>query len=275
VHRLQEADHVAGLVDSARACGIGSINFDLIYGLPRQSVASFRRTLERVVDCAPDRLSIYQYAHLPERFPAQQRILEVELPDLETRLALQQLTMDTLADAGYIHIGMDHFARPGDPLVLAMHNGTLKRSFQGYTTHGDCELLGMGVSSIGEIGDCLYQNGKDLNAYYESVDADRLAVERGILMNADDHVRKDVIMDIMCHGEVDRTAFFKANGMDFQTYFPQAEGALTQMAADGLLDINDRYLRVTPRGRFLIRNIAMLFDRYRTANCTTRFSKTV
>ena len=221
VHRLQDADHVARLVESARACGVGSLNLDLIYGLPRQSVDSFRRTLARVVECSPDRLSIYQYAHLPERFPAQQRIVEAELPDVETRLALQQLTTDTLAEAGYVHIGMDHFARPEDPLVSAMGDGTLKRSFQGYTTHGDCELLGMGVSSIGEIGDCLYQNSKQLDAYYESVDAGRLAVERGIRMDTDDHVRKSVIMDIMCHGEVDRGAFRETHGIGFDEYFPE------------------------------------------------------
>ncbi len=275
VHRVQDAGHIAALVAGARSAGVRSINFDLIYGLPLQTVGSFRRTIEQVIECLPDRLSIYQYAHLPERFAPQRRIDAATLPSVEDRLALQQLTIDMLSEAGYVHIGMDHFALPNDPLVKALDDGSLRRSFQGYTTHSDCELLGMGVSAIGELGDCLYQNRKDLPAYYAAVNAGHLPLERGIAISKDDRVRRAVIMDIMCHGKVDKVAFAAAHGMTFEAAFPEAREGLTRMAEDGLVESGERLLSVTPRGRFLVRNVAMLFDRYRGTDAPARFSRTV
>lgn len=275
VHRVQDADEVEALVAAARTRGIDSINFDLIYGLPRQNVDSFGRTLERVIECLPDRLSVYQYAHLPERFAPQRRIVESELPSLDTRMALHQLTIDMLSRAGYVYIGMDHFARPGDSLVRAMEDGSLRRSFQGYTTHRDHELVGMGVSSIGEIGGCLYQNAKTLEQYYAAVDAGSLAVERGVTVTRDDHVRRDVIMDVMCHGVVDKQRFAAQTGTDFDDYFREIGSGLKTMVADGLVRVTPSDIIVTARGRFMLRNIAMLFDRYRGSPGAARFSRTV
>ncbi len=275
VHRIQDADRISELVDVARDCGIGSINFDLIYGLPKQSVDSFRRTLERVIDCLPDRLSIYQYAHLPDRFPAQRRIADAELPTLDTRMALQQLTIEVLCEAGYVYVGMDHFARPDDSLVKAMRDGTLRRSFQGYTTHKDHELVGMGVSSIGELGGCLYQNAKTLDAYYELLDRDEMPVERGVVVTEDDRIRRDVIMDVMCHGLVDKQSFEMENGVPFNDYFQEIDPMLSMMTKDGLLNVTTACIRITGKGRSMLRNIAMLFDRYRGSGSANEFSRTV
>jgi len=276
VHRIQDERTVNRLVEQARSDGIGSINFDLIYGLPKQTIQSFSRTLDRVIESSPDRISVYQYAHLPERFTAQKRINESDLPNTRTRLDLQKLTIEKLLGAGYVYIGMDHFAKPNDPLVKAMSDGSLRRSFQGYTTHMDCELIGMGVSAIGELEGCMYQNAKTLDEYYMDMEAGKLPVRKGVVLSREDKIRKQVIMDVMCHGRVDKRAFRTRYEDDFDLYFADEQPALDKLYSDGLVDYGPEHISVTEQGRYMLRNIAMVFDRYRNSlTSETRFSKTV
>ena len=276
VHRIQSAHSVIRLVEQARADGINSINFDLIYGLPKQTLKSFTSTLNQVIDAAPDRISVYHYAHLPDRFPAQKRILESDLPTKRTRLDLQKLTIEMLLEAGYVYIGMDHFARPNDPLVQAMHDGSLRRSFQGYTTHMECELIGMGVSAIGELEGCMYQNAKTLDEYYADIEQGQLPVRKGIALSNDDKIRKRVIMEVMCHGQIDKCAFQAETALDFDGYFSRELGDLASLSADDLIHHEPDKISVTTQGRYMLRNIAMVFDRYRNnPNTYAGFSKTV
>ena len=200
INRVQPPDLVGDLLELARGFGFGSINFDLIYGLPRQSTSTFAATLERVAEMRPDRLAVYGYAHMPQIFKAQRQIIRSELPDAATRLALLQLAVNRLTAAGYVYIGMDHFALPADGLAQAQKNGTLQRSFQGYTTHASRDLVSLGVSAIGQVGELYIQNEKTLAKYGEAVDAGRLPAHRGVVMSEDDMLRKDVIQQIMCHG---------------------------------------------------------------------------
>lgn len=276
VHRIQSAHSVIRLVEQARADGIKSVNFDLIYGLPRQTLKSFTSTLDQVIDAAPDRISVYHYAHLPERFPAQKRIIESELPTKRTRLDLQKLTIEMLLDAGYVYIGMDHFARPNDPLVQAMQDGSLRRSFQGYTTHMECELIGMGVSAIGELDGCMYQNAKTLDEYYADIEQGQLPIRKGVALTEDDKIRKHVIMEVMCHGQINKRAFQAETALHFDEYFSRELGDLVRLGEDNLIQQEPDKISVTTEGRYMLRNIAMVFDRYRNdPNTHTGFSKTV
>jgi oxygen-independent coproporphyrinogen III oxidase len=274
VNRLQSVAETRAVIDAARAGGVGSVSIDLIYGLPLQTLSRFAVTLEKVLDLAPDRISLYSYAHLPQRFKTQRQIDVVDLPDAQTKLALLQMAIETLAAMGYAYIGMDHFARRSDPLVTAQRDGTLHRNFQGYTTHRHCELVGLGVSAISSVGSVYAQNCKDLERYYHHVDAGRLPVERGLEMTPEDELRRDVIVSLMCHFHLDIERFQTDHDVDFHRHFARELAALVPMAKQGLVTVSPTAIEVTPRGRFLIRNVCMVFDAYLPAT-TTGFSKAI
>lgn len=265
VNRIQSEAETLEVLDSARAEGFRSISVDLIYGLPFQSVESFMRTLERVLSFAPDRLSVFNYAHLPERFKPQRRIQAQDLPAPEVKLDILQSTIQYLRDAGYVYIGMDHFARPDDELAVAQQAGTLYRNFQGYSTHADCDLIGIGITSIGKIDNTYGQNRRTLETYYADIDAGRLPVFRGIELTLDDLIRRDVITRLICNFELSIPAVEAAWDIVFADYFSDALNQIAPMADDGLLTLDSGSIRVLPRGRLLIRNICMVFDAYLAA----------
>lgn len=265
INRIQPTELVQRTLDSARENGFGSINFDLIYGLPLQTLTSFGATLDRVIEMRPDRLAVYGYAHMPQVFKAQRQLLPNELPNAPTRLALLQLAVNKLTEAGYLYIGMDHFALPADSLAKARESGTLHRSFQGYTTHASRDLVSLGVSAIGQIGNLYIQNHKSLASYHEAIDRGVLPSYRGATMSADDTLRKDVIQQIMCHGTINIPATEQRFGIEFESYFHAESARLAALEADGLIERGDRTIDLTPRGRLLMRNVAMAFDAYSTA----------
>jgi oxygen-independent coproporphyrinogen-3 oxidase len=262
VNRLQSKDETLAVLQSARDEGFRSISIDLIYGLPFQSVESFSSTLEQILEVDPDRLSVFNYAHLPERFKPQRRINEEELPLAQEKLDILQMTIDKLSAAGYVYVGMDHFAKPDDELVLAQEDGTLYRNFQGYSTHADCDLIGLGATSIGMVGPSYAQNMRSLDEYYQRIDSGRLAVFRGVELSDDDLLRRDVITRLICHFSLSLADVEKRWGIVFKEYFGKEIEALQGMAADGLLTIDESEIKVLPRGRLLIRNICMQFDAY-------------
>ncbi len=274
VNRVQSVEETRAIVDAARDNDIRSINIDLINGLPKQTVEGFTRTLEQVIELQPDRLSLYSYAHLPQRFKTQRQINADDLPDADMKLKLLAKAVDTLADAGYEYVGMDHFAKASDSLIQAQKNGTLHRNFQGYTTHGHCELIGLGVSSIGNVGRVYVQNGKTLHEYYQAIDAGELAIVRGFTSDDQDVIIGQVIQDLMCKFEVDMTAFEKKTGLNFRDFFSSRWPRLTQFENDDLLKLEADRIKVTDRGRFLVRNICMTFDAYLSQD-TQKFSKAI
>lgn len=273
VNRLQSEEQTLAVMQAARDCGFTSISVDLIYGLPLQSVESFDRTLDKIVAANPDRISVFNYAHLPGMFKTQRQINEHELPASQVKLNILRHAITKLIDAGYVYIGMDHFAKPDDELAVAQREGTLSRNFQGYATHGECDIVGLGVSSIGRIGNSYSQNERDLERYCQRVDTEGLAVFRGLTLNDDDQLRRRVINELICHFQLDRDRF----DVDFDRYFAAEIEALSVMAADGLLEFDGRWLRVRPAGRLLIRNICMVFDRYlnEATEAGKRFSKVI
>jgi oxygen-independent coproporphyrinogen-3 oxidase len=275
VNRIQSAPDTLRLLRDAREFGFGSVSVDLIYGLPKQTIDGFSRTLDTVLSSRPDRFAVYAYAHLPQMFKPQRQIKAEDLPSPETRLDLLGLTIERLSNAGYVYIGMDHFALPDDELVLAQRNGTLHRNFQGYSTRGYCDLIGMGVSSIGKVGDNFVQNLKTLPEYYGALDQGRLPVHRGLTVTQDDIVRRDVIQQIMCYGVLDFAATALRHGIDFERYFASEIEALKPMVADGLAEFAAPGLRVQPAGRLLLRHLAMAFDAYLPTAQTSRFSKVI
>lgn len=276
VNRIQSVAETRAVLDSARAAGFRSASVDLIYGLPLQSPAGFARTLDEVVALAPDRVAVYGYAHLPAMFKPQTQIRAEDLPDPATRLELLRLAIDRLGAAGYLYVGMDHFARADDELVRAQRSGRLQRNFQGYSTHGDCDIVGLGVSAIGRIADTYSQNPRDLPGYYIALDHGQLPVARGLRLSRDDQVRRDAIGELMCHGSLDMVAFGARQGLAFSDYFAGALDQLATLAADGLVILDERAIRVTPRGRFLLRSIAMCFDAYLdTGSAEVRYSRTI
>lgn len=262
VNRMQSVADTRALVLSARAHGIDSINFDLIYGLPHQSIERFDRTLDTVIDLEPDRLAVYGYAHLPEIFKAQSVIDASTLPSAETRLDLLGRTIERLTAAGYVHIGMDHFAKPGDELAVAQRDGSLQRNFQGYTTHGGCDLVAFGISAIGTVGDLYSQNEKLEEAYFEAIDAGRLPIVRGLVMDPDDRIRRTVIGELMCFGRVWYRGIEEQFGIDFRDYFAASLAKLEQAERDGLVVIGEDRLEITATGAMLLRIVAMAFDAY-------------
>ncbi len=274
VHRIQPAHQVFGLMADARALGFESINVDLIYGLPRQNDASFARTMDQVCELRPDRIALYAYAHLPERFKPQRRIAAEELPDAETRVRMLSSAIATLTAAGYVYIGMDHFALPGDPLAVAKRQGRLQRDFQGYSTQPEGDLVALGVSAIGRVGATYSQNAKTVDTYYDLLDQGRLPVVRGIALSRDDALRRAVIMALMCKGRVGFDAMGEAHRIDFRHHFAAEFAALGPLAAQGMVRLTDHDIEVTAQGWFVVRAIAMVFDRYCRDN-RTRFSRVV
>jgi oxygen-independent coproporphyrinogen-3 oxidase len=277
VNRIQSVPDTLRLIREAREFGFNSVSVDLIYGLPKQSVAGFSRTLDTVLSARPDRFAVYAYAHLPQIFKPQKQIKVEDLATPETRLELLGLTIEKLCGAGYVYIGMDHFALPDDELVLAQANGTLQRNFQGYSTRGYCDLVGLGVSSIGKVGDNYMQNQKTLPEYYGALDRGVLPVHRGYTMTRDDIIRRDVIQQIMCYGVLDFDATAARHGIDFHAYFATELLNLEPMVADGLAEFAAPGLRVLPQGRLLLRHLGMAFDAYLPAATAAgqRFSKAI
>lgn len=266
VHRIQPAEQVFALMEQARATGFDSVNIDLIYGLPRQTPESFARTLAQVQQLRPDRIALYAYAHLPERFKPQRRIVSAELPGAAAKLAMLSQALSGFEAAGYVYIGMDHFALPGDALAIAKRQGRLHRNFQGYSTQPDCDLIGLGVSAIGRIGATYSQNAKTMEEYCDHLDQGRLPVARGLALSRDDLARRAVIMALMCQGQVLFESIEQAWLLDFQTYFAAELEQLSELADEGLVVLDDASIQVTAKGWFFVRAVAMAFDRYLQAD---------
>lgn len=280
VNRLQSESQTMEVLNAARKEGFRSISVDLMYGLPFQSVASFDKTLDRIIDVSPDRLSVFNYAHLPERFMPQRRINPEDVPSPAEKLDILQLTIEKLTAAGYVYVGMDHFARPDDELTIAQQDGTLYRNFQGYSTHADCDLIGLGVTSIGMVGETYSQNMRSLDEYYQRIDDGELAVFRGFDLSHDDLIRRDVITRLICHLKLDFGRIESERGIKFAEYFKAELEGLQGMIDDGLLKLNTQGSNVTgiqvlPRGRLLIRNICMVFDYYLAQKNEVKFSRVI
>jgi oxygen-independent coproporphyrinogen-3 oxidase len=276
VHRIQPAEQVFDLVAAARDLGFESVNVDLIYGLPMQTPETFERTLEQVVKLRPDRIALYAYAHLPERFKPQRRIHASDLPPAASKLVMLSSAMRILMAAGYVYVGMDHFALPTDALAIAKRQGRLHRNFQGYSTQPDCDLMALGVSSIGRVGATFSQNVKTLDEYYDLLNQGRLPVARGMALSRDDLVRRTVIMALMCQGSVLFESVELSHLVNFQHYFEAEIQALSGMQDQGLVVLDDLGIHVTELGWFFVRGVAMVFDRYLQADKNrARFSKII
>jgi oxygen-independent coproporphyrinogen-3 oxidase len=252
-----------------------SVNIDLIYGLPLQTPERFARTVAEVIALQPDRLSLFNYAHLPERFMPQRRINTSDLPTPGDKLAMLQASIEQLSAAGYRYIGMDHFALPDDELASAQEDGSLQRNFQGYTTHGHCDLIGLGVSSISQIGDLYCQNNSDLSKYQDSLAHNELATLRGLHCDTDDRLRRAVIQQLICHFQLRFADIEQAYAIDFRGYFADIWPQLQQMATDGLIELTAQGIEVRPSGRLLVRSLCMLFDRYLSELSQQRFSRVI
>lgn len=276
VHRVQPAEQVFGLVDTARKIGFESVNVDLIYGLPLQTPESFKRTLAQVAELRPDRIALYAYAHLPARFKPQRRIIAAELPSPGDKLSMLSMSLDAMSDAGYVYVGMDHFALPDDALAVAKRQGRLHRNFQGYSTQPDCDLIGLGVSSIGRMGATYSQNAKTLPEYYDALRQGLFPTVRGLALTRDDLVRRAVIMALMCQGRVEFESISLAHLVRFEDYFAAEIQALQPMVDGGLVEIDDDGITVTPNGWFFVRAVALVFDRHLRADQNReRFSRIV
>ncbi|HEX7012743.1 MAG TPA: oxygen-independent coproporphyrinogen III oxidase [Steroidobacteraceae bacterium] len=279
VNRVQSVEETLRAIDECRAHGFRSVNVDLIYGLPKQTIEGFSRTLDIVLEARPERLAIYSYAHLPDLFKAQRQIKAEDLPSPDAKLALLELAIDKLSAAGYVYIGMDHFALPEDDLARAQAAGTLQRNFMGYTTHADCDLVGLGMSAISHIGDSFSQNARLLEQWEIALDQGRLPVWRGRSLDHDDVVRADVIQQLMCQAGVDIAAIERRHEIEFPVYFADSLERLRPLVADGLVSVDDRRITATSRGRLLLRIIAMCFDRYlhepQPAAASARYSRVI
>jgi oxygen-independent coproporphyrinogen-3 oxidase len=262
VNRVQSLEVTRRAIEDARASGFRSVNLDLIYGLPKQTLDSFNATLDKVIALAPERVALYAYAHLPALFKPQRRIAAAELPAPEIKLELLTLAIGRLTGAGYLYIGMDHFARPDDDLAVAQAQGRLHRNFQGYSTYPDSDLLGFGVSAIGRVGPTYYQNAKRLDDYYAALDDGRLPVMRGIELTSDDLVRRTVIQALSCQFRVSIESIELAHLIDFRAHFAEELRALRTLEAEGLVEVQPDWIVVTPKGRLLVRVVCMVFDRY-------------
>lgn len=262
VNRIQPEVQTQAIIDAARALGYRSVNIDLIYGLPLQTLETMATTLERVIAADPDRIALYHYAHMPHLFKAQRMLEDAAMPGPDAKLAMLGLAIERLAAAGYVYIGMDHFAKPDDELAMAQRQGRLHRNFQGYSTHADADIVAFGVSAIGAVGATYSQNAKHLAAYYAGIDASTLPIERGLTLSLDDALRRSLIGSLMCHFELAVGAFEQAFPIAFADYFAQELAALADLEADGLVTVTPDSIAVTPKGRLLIRNICMVFDRY-------------
>jgi oxygen-independent coproporphyrinogen-3 oxidase len=276
VHRIQPAEQVFNLVAEARKIGFESINVDLIYGLPKQTPASFERTLAQINELRPDRIALYAYAHLPARFKPQRRIHAADLPLPSDKISMLSQSLAALQDAGYVYVGMDHFALPDDALAVAKRQGRLHRNFQGYSTQPDCDLIALGVSAIGRVGSTYSQNAKTMSEYCDLLDQGQLPVVRGLALSRDDLIRRAVIMALMCQGQLQYESINLAWLIDFKTYFKVELGRLADMQTQGLVELSDTGISVTAMGWFFVRGVAMSFDRYVQADANrTRFSKII
>lgn len=275
VNRYNSVDEVSSLVSALRDQAYASISMDLIYGLPLQTLTSVRNTLDQVIELSPDRLSLFNYAHMPHLFKSQRLINESDLPSPQEKMELLHMAIERLQAAGYVYIGMDHFARPEDSLVKAQQEGRLQRNFQGYSTHGECDLVSFGVSAISAFGGSYVQNAKRLDQYQQSIDAGALPFIRGFTLSEDDVLRQHVINQLICHFNLDFTAVEKQFSIEFGDYFGEELRQLTPMAEDGLIELNDTGLRVNNAGRLLIRRICMVFDAYLRSNQQIRYSRII
>ena len=276
VHRIQPAEQVFDLVGASRELGFESVNVDLIYGLPMQTPETFEGTLAQVVKLRPDRIALYAYAHLPERFKPQRRIHAADLPPAASKLVMLSSAMRILMAAGYVYVGMDHFALPTDALAVAKRQGRLHRNFQGYSTQPDCDLIALGVSSIGRVGATFSQNVKTLDEYYDLLNHGHLPVARGMALSRDDLIRRTVIMALMCQGSVLFESIELSHLVDFKAYFATELQTLTSMQDQGLVVLDNLGIHVTELGWFFVRGVAMVFDRYLQADKNrARFSKII
>ncbi len=276
VHRVQTEDETRRVVGEARASGFRSVGVDLIYGLPRQTLEGFNRTLDKIIALDPDRIALYSYAHLPTVFKPQRRIAQADLPSAETKLQILSLAIGRLTRAGYLYIGMDHFARPDDELAIAQAQGRLQRNFQGYSTHRDCDMLGLGVSAIGRVGPTYFQNHKRIDDYYAALDAGRLPVARGIELTQDDLVRRAVIQALACHFRVSLESIELSYLVEFRSYFARELQDLRRLEAEGLVELQRDWIVVSPRGRLLVRVVCAVFDRYlREREVRAEYSKVI
>ncbi len=262
VNRIQSFDETAAVLEAARENGFKSVSMDLIYGLPHQTVERFAATLERVIELSPDRLSLYSYAHLPRLFKPQRRIEESALPTAADKLGIMKYAIERLVDAGYVYIGMDHFAKPDDELTIAQQQGRLHRNFQGYSTQAECDMIAFGISSISKLGAIYAQTHETEEDYYDALERGELPVLRGVELTADDVLRRSIIQALMCHFELSIESIEIAHLIEFRRYFAPELHDLERMAEAGLVEIGDRWITVLPPGRLLVRAIAMVFDRY-------------
>ncbi len=278
VNRIQSYEQTSEVINAARQYGFRSVSVDLIYGLPHQTFESIAHTLQQVIELSPDRISIYNYAHLPERFEPQKRILVSDMPTPDAKLEIFQLCIEKLTAAQYVFIGMDHFAKPDDELAVARQDGTLQRNFQGYSTRSDCDLIAFGVTGISQIGNTYSQNVKEIESYKALIGLKQIPVEKGVVIDADDLVRKQVIKSLICQFALCFEDINRQFGVDFQTYFATELHELQPMENDELLAVSDSSIKVTARGRLLIRNICMVFDRHletQGSMATRRFSRAI
>lgn len=276
VHRVQPYEQVAALMADARRIGFDSINVDLIYGLPRQTPESFARTLQQVATLKPDRIALYGYAHLPERFKPQRRILSTELPGAGAKINMLSAALAAFLSAGYVYIGMDHFALPGDSLAVAKRQGRLHRNFQGYSTQADCDLIGLGVSAIGKVGATYSQNAKTMEEYCDYLDQGKLPVVRGLALSRDDLARRSVIMALMCQGQVVFESIELSWLLDFKSYFAAELEQMKELQKQGMVVVDDTSIQVTAQGWFFVRAVAMQFDKYLQADRNrARFSRII
>jgi oxygen-independent coproporphyrinogen-3 oxidase len=274
VHRIQPSEQVFAVMEAARQRHFKSVNMDLIYGLPRQTPESFAHTLALIIQLRPDRIALYAYAHLPDRFKPQRKIVSEDIPQAATKVTLLAQSMAALMKAGYVYIGMDHFALPDDSLAIAKREGRLNRNFQGYSTQPDGDLVGLGVSSIGRVGATYSQNAKTMEAYCKSLDQGQFPVVRGLALSCDDVVRRAVIMALMCQGRLLFSSIELAYLIDFKAYFATELSLLQEKVDQGLVTCNAIEIEVTAKGWFFVRAIAMVFDRYlQTDRTGARFSK--
>nr|WP_314547789.1 oxygen-independent coproporphyrinogen III oxidase [uncultured Massilia sp.] len=262
VNRIQPEAQTVDIIRAARAAGFRSVSIDLIYGLPKQTPDTMRATLDKVIAADPDRIAVYHYAHMPHLFKPQRRILDGDMPDSDTKLAMLQLCIEKLTAAGYVYIGMDHFAKPDDDLAVAQMQGRLHRNFQGYSTHADTDLVSCGVSAISAVGATYSQNVKTLDAYYDALDRNELPVARGARLSMDDALRRTLIQKLMCQFELSIAAIEQAFPVVFAKYFEPEMAQLAQLERDGLVTVSPEWITVTMKGRLLIRNVCMVFDRY-------------
>jgi oxygen-independent coproporphyrinogen-3 oxidase len=276
INRVQSTEFISDFIAHAKAVGFKSINIDLIYGLPHQTIETFTKTLNKAHEMDVDRISLFSYAHIPNRFAAQRKLRDEWLPSVQEKFALMKLAIEKLCDFGYDFIGMDHFAKPNDELAIAQKEGSLHRNFQGYTTKGGCDLLGLGVSSISNIGTSFSQNIKELQAYYKAIDTRKNAQVKGVILSTDDVIRGEVIRELMCNLYIDKQQNSKKYDIDFDEYFAEDLPLLKTFISDGLLENTADFIKVNQKARLLIRNICMSFDAYMKQHVNQqRFSRVI